>query len=207
MKTTLPVVLCVVTAYCLVVTDFVISADLARSGAYLRVRDPLKFKLRDDESTDYLAARGSKFKIVYIAGDTCYVEFRKVVDKERNGSVRKERIYYIKKQEITPATSEFTRSFYIAGLTVPFKYRFEDGETPSALSTTFDISGALGYSFGLPRVNAIVTPMAFAGLATISLGDANSDEVETRLGITYGLGIALPFKKTSSLECYSGGIV
>jgi len=179
------------------------SAELAKVGAFLEVMDPLTtFKLRGDTTKlNYVAVRGTKFKIVYIKEDTCYVEFEKVIKKATN-SVAQDRRYYILKSEINEGTCRFTRGLYAAALTVPLKYRFKLRNAPSALSTNFDISSALGYSFGV--IGVTVTPVGFIGLATISLTDTNSVEVETHLGITYGGGVAVAFSPNFQLAFIGG---
>ena len=47
-------------------------------------------------------------------------------------------------------------------------------------------------------------PVGFVGLATISLSDANSSDVETRLGVTFGFGIAFAFSETFQLGVIVG---
>jgi hypothetical protein len=182
------------------------SADLAKAGAYLEVMDPLNNFKRRNDSTNYVAVRGTKFKIVHISGDTCYVEFKRILRKDPTitNPVTQDRRYYITKSEINEATCRFTRGLYAAALSVPIKYRFKQSKshTPSALSTNFDISSALGYSFRLGDVTA--TPVMFLGLATIALSDSSSSEIETRLGLTGGLGFAFAFSKNFQIALIGG---
>lgn len=181
------------------------SAELVKVGNFLKVIDPLKFKLRDDVKGIFIAQRGIRFKIISIKNDTCYVDFKSVGKNStisKDSTVTKDRVYCIKASEINESTCQFTRGLYAAALTVPIKYRFELKNAPSALSTNFDISSALGYSFGVFGVT--LTPVGFAGLATISLNDANSSAVETRLGITYSGGAAIAFSRNFQFALVAG---
>jgi len=195
----------IITGLSIMISRSVQSAELAKVGTHLKVMDTIATFKQLNNNTHFTAGRGSKFKIAYVDQDTCYIEFYTIKNQDPTLSnpVIENRRYRIAKNEITEKTCKFTRGWYAAGLTVPFKYRFELKDAPSALSTNFDISGAIGYSWGVSG-GFTITPTAFVGLATIALTDVNSTEVETRLGLTGGLGLAFTISANFQIAFIGG---
>lgn len=193
----------------LVISSPIRGAELAKVGTHLKLMDPLTtFRLLGEGNQYFAAGRGSKFKIVFVDQDNCYVEFYKVEGindqaKSPSNLVLPDRRYRIAKAEITEKVCQFTRGWYAATLTVPFKYRFKLKDAPSALSTEFDISGAVGYSKSISG-GPTITPVAFLGLAAIALGDTNSSEVETRVGLTGGLGFSFTISANFQIAAMGG---
>ena len=188
-------------------------SELATVGAYVEIKDQLCFHLPEDTtaSTCELLTKGTQFKIYYIDDDEkCWVEFRRTVlpqsdmspeDVQKTTNLLKSRRYVIEKGQIHEGTCEFSHGLYAAAITVPLKYRFGRGGTSPELSTELNLGGGIGYSLGIFGLR--LTPVAFVGLATISLGDVNSS-VETQVGITYGGGFAFSLSKTYQIGLIVG---
>jgi hypothetical protein len=81
----------------------------------------------------------------------------------------------------------YKQGFNVVGLVVPFKYRL--GSDPSlSPSSTIGPSAAYTYSIG---VNTQFTFALFGGVAAIPLSSINSDKVDNRFGLSYGMSLVL----------------
>jgi hypothetical protein len=104
------------------------------------------------------------------------------------------------KQLVEDQNVSFKQGFNIVGLVVPFKYRLGSDASLSP-SSTIGPSAAYTYSVGM---NTQVTWSGFAGVCAIPLNDINSDKVNNRFGLSYGVAFVLGVNKSLQLGAVYG---
>ena len=148
---------------------------------------------------DYVAAKDSKFKVVYISDDSYVVRFVTIYEDggEEEGKDKKSVEYdeeYLVKKSMHAAKVPLDRSVTLSKggpvsgpLIVPFKYRLDD----DSLTGEATIGYYAGYNME-PRIwftdwRVPVSPFIAAGLSQVSVSN-NGDETN-QTGVTLAVGI------------------
>ncbi len=164
--------------------------DLIKDQNYILEVDRFTFAREDQkEQKNYQAGINSKFTIKDIVGNDYLVRFTKVKEPKNIkidlNMVNKYQNYYISKIDLTLNHCSALSGFDHGTLIVPFKYRSDDG----SLAPSSTIGYYIGYTF--KSVALEPTILFSGGLTTIPINDINSNDIDTKLGISGVLGVTI----------------